>query len=315
MSLQTNQPELTEEHKRRFKRDGFLVIRDAFDEDPITRARDALWEAMPEDRDDPASWAKRDGDHDEILHRGSESDTASRFDDIEPFEELFRDVYDYAEPLVGEGVLAAPDERPAEYCLHGGHLMASREEGDPAVDHDGAIGPILQYPRNLPDPLEEPFDYRDGRHVDGGTGPYAVGTDVEYLPFTIACAVYFDEVVPRGGGFTVWPGSHRIVPQYFQEHPRRDYQEADHDVLEELHPCPAHEITGEPGTLVLWHHNIMHGAAPNFSDRVRMAGFQRIAREDIAEIGQDGLADTWLQYPAMADVEPTTHDDYDTRPG
>jgi len=303
---------LTEARKRQFKRNGFLVLRDALDGDDIAEGREHLYDIIPEDPDDPETWVERDGDHDEILHRGSESDTASRFTNVAPFERLFRQVYDYAEALVGEGVLAGPDERPAEHCLHGGHLMASRVEGDPAVDHDGAIGPILQYPSNVTDETEETYDYREGRHVDGGTGPYAVGNpEIEYLPFTIACAVYFDDVEPRGGGFTVWPGSHRKTERYFRDHGYGDYTDGQNrDVLESLDPGPGFEITGEAGTLVLWHHNIMHGAAPNHSERIRMAGFQRIAAENIDGIRQGGLSDIWKMYPAMREVTPTVHDDY-----
>lgn len=315
MALTHDGPLLTAEQKRRFKRDGFLVIQDAFDETLVADAREAIWEAIPEDDDDPESWFARDGDHDEILHRGSSSQSGANLPTVEPFEELFRDVYPFAEELVGGGVLAAPEERPAEYCLHGGHLMASREDGGPLIDHDGAIGPIIQYPSDLRDPLDEPYDYTVGRHVDGGTGPYATeDDDVEYLPFTIACAVYFDEVVPRGGGFTVWPGSHRKTSAYFEDHSYGDYI-ADSGVLEDLELGPATEITGSPGTLVLWHHNIAHGAAPNHTDRVRMAGFQRIARSDIGDVGQAGLADPWLQYPAIRDLRPVHHESYDTYRG
>jgi hypothetical protein len=301
---------LTDEQRHRFKRNGFLVVEDGIDEALCAEARDALWEAMPEDRDDPASWFARDGDHDEILHRGSSSDTASRFTRVEPFEDIFRQVYDYAEELVGAGELAPPDSRPAEYCLHGGHLMASREDGEPAVEHEGAVGPILQYPSDVRDDAHEPFDYRSGWHVDGGTGPYATeDDDVEYLPFTIASAVYFDEVEPRGGGFTVWPRSHRLTEAYFADRTYGDYV-ADSGALHDLDLGPAFEITGGPGTLVLWHHNIVHGAAPNHSERIRMAGFQRIAHRDIDAVGQDGLSDIWKMYPALRDLDPVHHDPY-----
>ncbi|MFB6173722.1 MAG: phytanoyl-CoA dioxygenase family protein [Halobacteriales archaeon] len=301
---------LSDRQHRSFKRNGFLVLRDALDRDRVETARDLLWDAIPEDRDDPGSWVERDGDHDEILHRGSDSRTAERLADVAPFEALFREVYPYAEALVGEGVLAPPGDPPMEYCLHGGHLLASREGGGSVVDHDGAIGPILQYPEGLRDDLAAPFDYREAWHVDGATGPYAVGADVTYLPFTIACAVYFDDVGPRGGGFTVWPGSHRRTEAYFAEHEYDDYASADRDVLADLEPGPALEITGGAGTLVLWHHNVIHGAAPNHSERIRMAGFQRIARTDMADIGEAALGDIWRQYPAMREVEPAVHDPY-----
>jgi hypothetical protein len=298
-------PELSKREKLSFKRNGFLVIDEGIDPDLCREAREHLYDIIPEGRDDPASWAERDGDHDEILHRNSESDTAERFSEIGLFEQMFRDAYPYAEQLVGEDVLAAPDERPMEYCLHGGHLMASREDGDSALSHDGAVGPILQYPSDLDDDLSEPFDYTDGRHVDGGSGPYS--DEIDYLPFTIAMAVYFDDVEPRGGGFTVWPRSHRRMAEYFSTvEGRGNYS----DVIDDLGLGPGVEVTGGPGTLVLWHHNIAHGAAPNHSERIRMAGFQRIARTDMAEIGTDGLADPWLQYPAMRDLDPAFHDSY-----
>jgi hypothetical protein len=295
---------LSAARRREFERTGFLVFEDAFEEALVTEARERLREAMPEDPADPASLRARDGDHDEILNRTSGSETGERLGDVTPFEELFRAVYPYAEELVGEGVLAAPDERPAEYCLHGGHLLASREDGDPVVEHEGALGPILQYPDDVGDTPDAAFDPRRAWHVDGGTGPYAVGADVDYLPFALGVAVYFDRVEPRGGGFTVWPGSHRLTERYFADHSYGDYVGADRNVLAALDPGPGFEITGGPGTLVLWHHNLIHGAGPNHGERVRMAGFQRIAHRNADEIGQSALGDIWRQYPAIRDSEP-----------
>jgi hypothetical protein len=54
----------------------------------------------------------------------------------------------------------------------------------------------------------------------------------------------------------------------------------------------------------------MHGAAPNHSERIRMAGFQRIAAKNIGEVGQSGLSDIWKMYPAMQDITPAFHNDY-----
>lgn len=104
-------PLLTTAQKRSFKRNGFLVLPDGLDEELCAEARDVLWGAIPEDRHDPESWFARDGDHDELFHRDSSSDSADRFTDVKPFEELFRDVYPYAGELVGEDLLARPDER------------------------------------------------------------------------------------------------------------------------------------------------------------------------------------------------------------
>ncbi len=304
--------DLADRRKLEFKRNGFIILEDVLDPELCHTAREVLAQIIDEDPDDPTSVATRDGDHDEIFHRNSASQGAARMSptDIAPFERLFRDIYPYASALVGEQLLAPPDEPPMRYCLHGGHLLASRHGADPIVDHDGAIGPILQYPDDRANDIPS-FDYAAHRHVDGGTGPYAVdAADVTYLPFTIAAAVYFDRVEPRGGGFTVWPGSHRVTAEYFADHTYHDYVSSDVDVLAELDLGPPLEIVGPPGTLVLWHHNLAHGAAPNRSERIRMAGFQRIARRDISTIGESGLADPWLQYPAIRELNPTIHDPY-----
>ena len=299
---------LSVDAKRQFKRTGFLVLEDVLDKEVVQEARELLWEAIPEDPTDADSLFARDGAHVELFHRKA-GDQATELSSVAPFEHLYRAVYPVAEELVGTGVLAEPDERPAEYCLHGGHLLASRSDGGSVVDHAGAVGPILQYPSDIRSDLNATYDYREGWHVDGGVGPYVPDGSVEYLPFTIACAVYFDTVEPRGGGFTVWPGSHRRTERYFQDHTYGDYIAGD-DVLASLDPGPAHEITGPAGTLVLWHHNIIHGPAPNHSERIRMAGFQRIAHRDIDEIRQGGLSDIWSMYPAIRDLEPRYHRTY-----
>ena len=296
---------LTPDQLRTFKRTGFLVFRDALDEETCERARELVWDAIPVEPDEPETWFDRG--HDEILNRTSDSD--SRLSSVEPFERLFRDVYPYAEPLVGEGLLAAPDERPTEYCLHGGHLMASRDDGS-VLEHDGLLGPILQYPESYDEDDPDRFSRLDTRHVDGYVGEYADGTDVTYLPFTVGIAAYLDEVEPRGGGFTVWPGSHLKVKRYFREHSYQDYIDAGGSVLDDLDLGPPFEVTGGAGTLVLWHHNIVHGAGPNHSERIRMAAFQRIARKDVAEIGEGGLGDAWLQFDAIRDLEPVVRESF-----
>lgn len=62
------------------------------------------------------------------------------------------------------------------------------------------------------------------------------------------------------------------------------------------------------GTLILSHHNVIHGAAPNHSKRIGMAGFQRFAHRDVETIGQSGLSDIWKTYPNLRDIGPIHHD-------
>jgi ectoine hydroxylase-related dioxygenase (phytanoyl-CoA dioxygenase family) len=131
---------------------------------------------------------------------------------------------------------------------------------------------------------------------------------VTAYPTADGIAIYFDSVKPGGGGYTVWPGSHLALAEYFEEHTYEEYI-ADQDVLSELDLGPPFEISGEAGDLVLWHHNLVHAAGPNIGDRIRMASIGRFLIDDpLEKMGEefmsegDGLGDPWAQYPALQDI-------------
>lgn len=88
-----------------------------------------------------------------------------------------------------------------------------------------------------------------------------------------AC-VYLEEVEPRGGGFTVYPGSHRIM---FRAHrseanwsPLPNFRDALRRVVREIRPV---EFAGEAGTVVFWHGRTVHSAGLHSGDRIRWAVF------------------------------------------
>ena len=86
--------------------------------------------------------------------------------------------------------------------------------------------------------------------------------------------VYLDDVPPRSGGFTVYPGSHRIM---FQAHetaanwsPKPGYRDAIRSVAKEIRPV---EFAGAAGTVIFWHGRTVHSSGIHTGNRVRWAVF------------------------------------------
>lgn len=264
---------LTRAQKREFKRNGFLVIEDGIDTSLAHEARDAVWESIPEERGEPATWT--DGEY---------RNANDELEDVAPFEEIDRQAFAYAAELVGEQNLSPP-----------GNLMQVQ----------------LRFPsgEELTDPdATQPRD-RNG-HVDG-FGQYTDTGEVGYT--TMAAVAYLDRVQPRGGGFTVWPGSHRILEQFFQDHPLEtlgelgsrpaaidgDGWDLDARLQDQIDPF---EISGDAGTLVLWHGKLLHTAGVNHSPHVRMAAIPRFRHVDGDEIKHEAAADIWRYWDGMQDV-------------
>ena len=87
------------------------------------------------------------------------------------------------------------------------------------------------------------------------------------------CA-YLDDVPPRSGGFTVYPGSHRIM---FRAHhyeanwsPTEDFADAMREVVQNVAPV---EFVGNQGDVVFWHGRTVHSAGVHIGDSIRWAVF------------------------------------------
>eukprot|EP00928_Gymnodinium_smaydae_P039982 TRINITY_DN27199_c0_g2_i1.p1 TRINITY_DN27199_c0_g2~~TRINITY_DN27199_c0_g2_i1.p1 ORF type:complete len:382 (-),score=29.76 TRINITY_DN27199_c0_g2_i1:227-1372(-) len=89
-------------------------------------------------------------------------------------------------------------------------------------------------------------------------------------------AVYLDEVSPRGGGFTVYPGSHRELYFAHEEDsnwsPRGDaLGEAEDLCMRSIAPL---EIPGKAGDVIFWHGRLLHSPGVHLNqDRIRFAVF------------------------------------------
>ena len=94
-----------------------------------------------------------------------------------------------------------------------------------------------------------------------------------------ACA-YLDDVTPRNGGFTVYPGSHRIM---FRAHryaanwsPLPGFRDAVKRVVAEIEPV---ELVGDAGDVIFWHGRTVHSSGIHTGDAIRWALFADFTRD------------------------------------
>ena len=102
----------------------------------------------------------------------------------------------------------------------------------------------------------------------------ALGPHTDRVCQQLNVCAYLGDVPPRGGGFTLYPGSHRIL---FRAHqfaanwsPRADFRSAMHRVLRDIQPL---EVPGEKGDVIFWHGRTVHSAGAHFGRNIRWAVF------------------------------------------
>lgn len=192
-------------------------------------------------------------------------------DDMSSFGPLNEHLSGYAEALVGEGRLAPPSSFTQV---------------------------ALRYPTGAsPADTSHPTTARDGNaHLD------VVDADGDLQPFTLGVTTYLDDVHPRGGGLTVWPGTHRQVARWVGEHGPGALSQATVEAVLESDTSPF-EVTGPAGTAVLWHPLLIHTGGMHLGREARVAAFTRFSRRDIEQTFAETLADPfsgWAGIPGTA---------------
>lgn len=136
---------------------------------------------------------------------------------------------------------------------------------------------------------EEEWSHPDHGHLDGHG---LVEGSVQ--PFTIAVTVNMADVKPKSGAFTIWPGTHRRVHNYFRNHSilnglkSLQDEEGNWDDL----PEPV-ENPGPAGTVTFWHNKMMHSAGNNCGKEIRMACVSRFSRKDLTDIQFEMPENMW----------------------
>lgn len=258
------------------KRNGFVVLSDVVDDDTIEAARDAFWDGFPTDRDD----------YEGLTTEPERFENAWEYiENPDPFREINDQLFPYAEALAGEGTLERPDGR---IQVTPRFPTGEQTEGD-----------------------ERPPLHRATGHIDGYGPHFDEHYEVGY--YTVMAAVYLDRVDPRGGGFTVWPGSHWYAGDYYAEHHLESlvndatlpaYEDGEWNRGEALaHQTDPLEIHGDAGTVVFWHQNLLHCGGINTSPYTRLSAIQRFVRPDAEEIKRDAYANPWKYWEGMDGVE------------
>jgi hypothetical protein len=278
---------LTHEQRREFKRSGFLVVDGVLDDELVTQAREAVladhvpesWDHLEEMIDTPEEDLPLDAEGRNVkMHSGDFKMTYHE----EAFARINEQLYPYAEELVGEGRLTDPSDT-------------------------GRI--VLRFPQ--PDTLTTPDAEQAGEinsHIDGVN----VGSRMP----TFGAAIYLNRIQPRGGGFTVWPGSHHLVGKYYREAAGDIYDGSggipalnadgtwtdDRQLSEQFDPI---EVHGDPGTVVLWHGHMEHTGGINLSPgTVRIGQFTRYRlREELYDDAMDYARHPFHYWEGLRDID------------
>lgn len=129
---------------------------------------------------------------------------------------------------------------------------------------------------------------------DPGRLTRPLGPHTDQVCQQLNVCVYLDDVPPRNGGFTLYPGSHRIM---FRAHryeanwsPLPNFRDAMRKVVAEIEPV---ELAGEKGDVIFWHGRTVHSAGVHLGDAIRWAVFadftldrEVLSPEDHKRIGQ-----------------------------
>ena len=141
------------------------------------------------------------------------------------------------------------------------------------------------YPTGRP---KSEWSHPEHGHLDGYTRPGVVHS------FTIGVTVNINDVEPKSGAFTVWPGTHRRAHAYFGTHSLLDGLKAFQDESGNYVGLPEPvENPGPRGSTVFWHSMLMHEAGRNHGKEIRMACVSRFGRTDLDQIKFEVPEDMW----------------------
>ena len=233
------EPTLSEAEVAFFKENGFLLKRGFLEEDEtFKRVVDYVWENVPRGilrRDDPQTWLTVPHD------QWTEEDAAT-------VGQLTRGGWKVrsnggigTEPIFVDKIANHPRMRSLVALFIGEPVRRARR----------VRGVYAQFPKPPDD--------------EGQLSPHADGTAGH-----LTAMVLVDEIPPRCGGFTIWPGSHhRLHPHYATVNGNRRipdgeeaYDRARDAAIRDITPL---EFPGEAGDVVFWHPRLIHSPGINLS--------------------------------------------------
>ena len=235
---------LTQEEISFFKHEGYLFKRGVMDPKPMARARERLWEGAPPrmKRDDPSTWMGPFRPDEEDEGPGNQR-IGYLWKYCEPRSEEWivrmsaanPTIWGWAEQLLGEGEVNRPERIRGIYC----HLPMGNEPEPP-------IGCHCDIAWNSRPAMDEILAPRVG--LVGLIAP----------------------IPPRGGAFTVWPRTHRIIYDLFLNFEEGERVEAYNKHIIEFKNRTPVEGHGEAGDILFWHGLLAHTAGRNRSEEIQL---------------------------------------------
>jgi len=258
--VSTEMHSLSKEEILFFKTNGYLIKRDVLDPELMARARDKLWEGAPSGmkRDEPSTWI---GPFKEEQVSEETSNVRKGFG------------WNYREPGGLDWMIRLLATDPSVW-----HMVEQMLGEGQLQTPDRIRGIYCAMPRD-------------------DTSPKPYGCHVDAHPFHLGVVGYIDYVAPDGGGFNVWPGSHKKF--YYDNHsqyanePTEEYAK-DRDIVNKL---PRVDCHGGPGDIVFWHHRIGHSQGINLTRQIRKAVLYDFRKLDLDETQKEPpCSDMWRDW-------------------
>jgi hypothetical protein len=251
---------------RFFKKKGYLIKRRVMDENLMARARERLWENAPPEVDcnDPDTWVGP-------IKRYNEEGTGNRGSE-----------YSWKYKGIGgeDWIVRMLATDPsiwgmAEQLLGEGNLVVpERIRGIYCLLPEG----------NIPQ------------------RPVTCHTDAH--PFHLGVVGYIDDVPPNGGGFWVWPKSHRtFYYDYHTQHGNEQTEQYEKHVAF-FNQQPYVDCHGGAGDIIFWHHRLGHSAGHNRSKRIRKAVLYDFCKKDLEKTTDEPpCEDMWRDWHGIHQID------------
>jgi len=185
------------------------------------------------------------------------------------------------------------EQPPIKNLMEDTAVYAAAEE----LTAPGSLKPTWrgQIALRFPKPGAQPK--RMGGHIDGTPGDNNGVPPGTIYSFTMLVGIALSDVDREwAGNFTVWPGSHLKLENWFKEHSLYDLLETG---LPKLDYGPPQQMQWKAGDVVFAHHQTVHGIATNLSPNIRYATFFRLHHVEHDALREEVVRDIWREYDGV----------------
>jgi phytanoyl-CoA hydroxylase len=244
---------LTQDQKDQFWRDGVLVVEDAVTAEELDALRATF-----------ADWVDESRTH--VSDYGETLDGRPRFD-LQP---------GHCAEVPGLRRVQSPEEVSDVYA----NVMRNARTVDICAE---LIGPAIRFHHG-----------KVNSKLPGTATKVNFHQDFPFQPMTnddiITCLLFIDEVTLENGPLEVVPGTHK-GPLYSHWH-NGVFTGSVSDEVFEQHKDNIVKCTGKAGSVCLMHASLLHGSAPNLSDKSRTLYISTYYAEDSIELSPNHLPST-----------------------